>query len=152
MLRAPGCPHRHALALHTFAAACVAAVLLSAGSARAEGVGIGGGGYVSFVFGDRLGFGWGAEGWVIPVLTGEAETSCSSKPRAGVGGTLQLGAINLETMRIVAAVQGGTELGERAGFGVLGEVGVAVHLFDDPRVGVHNGFVFVTPLLVDTFV
>jgi hypothetical protein len=116
-----------------------AAALASAPAVASAETVVSAGLYVSFVFGEQLGVGYGVEGSVLPMLTGPIR-DCGTEPLGGLGGLVQVGGIDDTTLRLVAALHGGGQLARR-GPGVLGELGVAGHVGERPGVGVHTGLV-----------
>jgi hypothetical protein len=93
--------------------------------------------YVSFVFGERFGVGWGFEGGFSYLL--EGADSCGSGQRGGLGFTTQLGGIDGDTFRAVAAVHGGANVVDGDAAPVIdGEAGVALHVNEELGVGIHT--------------
>ena len=93
--------------------------------------------YVSFVFGERFGVGWGFEGGFSYLL--EGGSSCDNGGRGGLGFTTQLGAIDVDTFRAVAAVHGGANVADTMDSPVVdGEAGVAMHVNEEIGVGIHT--------------
>jgi hypothetical protein len=115
--------------------------------AAAQEIWGGAGMYTSFTFGDDyFGVGWGLEAMMSVVLVGGDE--CSNAGQAGLGPTIQVGAINADTFRFVGALHGGGNVGDSEDLPVLdGELGLALHADeDDLAAGVHTGIAVDVPV------
>lgn len=139
-----------------------ALTVLAPGVAHAADVGATVGPYISFVFGDEIGVGWGVETTIL-VAPGSADDSCSDglgDDDWGIGPHIELGAVNVSYFRMVAAVAAGGALDDEESVALLGEAGVALHMTREPaeprpiiatEAGVHTGFVVQSPQFVRGF-
>jgi hypothetical protein len=128
--------------LAAVAAACAA---WTPGDAVAEEVGAAAGPYVSFVFGDEIGIGYGLDAVVL--VAPDAPDCRSGLGRGwGIGPALQLGGINASWFQVVAALAVGGAVPDDDGLGIIGEAGFAAHLAKGERwAGVHTGVSFQSP-------
>ncbi|NUP04435.1 MAG: ferritin-like domain-containing protein [Polyangiaceae bacterium] len=134
------------------AAVAAAAAALFPNTAQAQEVGGGAGLYVSFTFGaERLGVGYGLEGHFLGVLDGRT-SPCGTDGRKGLGGLFQVGGINADTFRFVAAAHGGGEPDGDSMPGFVGELGLAGHYDGEISLGVHTGFLVQSPIFMTAFV
>jgi hypothetical protein len=130
--------------------AAVAALWPTAAEAADVGAGIGP--YVSFVFGDTIGVGWGVE----TVVLVSNDNPCSDglgDGNWGIGPTIKLGAVNLDTFQLVGGVAGGGSLtGDEEGPALVGEVGFVGSRHDKKwSPGLHTGVGVHSPYFVHGF-
>jgi len=110
---------------------------LAPGAAHAADVGVTIGPYLSFVFGEELGIGWGVETTILVAPGGDLCSDGLGDDDWGVGPHLELGAVNLSKVRLVAAVAAGGALADEDSGALLGEAGVAFHMTrEDAEPGV----------------
>lgn len=120
------------------AALALAGRLLFPSPALADPVPVFGGGlYLSFSFGEKVGIGYGIEGYGTLLLAGTE--SCGTPARAAVGPLLRLGTVNLELPRLSLSVAGGAELDDDARVALVGEGGVIYRFGSRSRLGFHVG-------------
>lgn len=157
----PSSPSRRRL-IARLAALSASLAALAPGAAHAADVGFTFGPYLSFVFGEEIGVGWGVDTTVL-VAPGSASDTCSDglgDDDWGIGPHLEIGAVNVSKFRMVAAVAAGGALADEDSMALLGEAGVALHMTREdaePRpiitteAGVHTGFVVQSPQYVRGF-
>ena len=109
----------------------------------------GAGAYLSFVFGEKLGVGYGVEAFGTFLLN--RESSCDSSARSGIGPMVQFGAVDLGRPRLVVAAHGGGEPGNRGGAWVEGELGATFRFGKHRGMGLHTGVALGAPYLAYGF-
>jgi hypothetical protein len=128
--------------LAAIGAACAA---WTPGDAAANDFGVGIGPYVSFVFGEEVGIGYGLDATAL--FAPDAPECQGGLGRGwGIGPTFQFGGINGSTFQLVAALAAGGAVPDNDGLGIVGEAGVALHASRrGSQWGLHTGINFQSP-------
>ena len=107
----------------------------------------GGGLFVGYTFGSGEGFTLGAEGFGTYRFDLQ---SCSSDPRSGVGGSLQLALIGFRDVRTTIAGHAGGEV-LRSALALSGELGASYRFGDHRGFGIHTGLLAESVLVYGAF-
>jgi hypothetical protein len=107
----------------------------------------GGGLFVGYTFGPGRGIELGVEGFGTHRFDLKA---CSSDPRKGLGGSVQLGLIGFRDARVTLAGHGGGELA-RSMSALTGELGATYRFGEHSGFGIHTGIMAETLLLYGAF-
>jgi hypothetical protein len=128
--------------LAAIGAACAA---WTPADAAANEFGIGVGPYVSLVFGEEVGIGYGLDATLL-IAPDAPECNAGLGRGWGIGPTFQLGGINASAFQLVAALAAGGAVPDNDGLGIVGEAGVALLTSKGAsRWGLHTGVSFQSP-------
>lgn len=108
-------------------------------SAIPDNMVIGGGLFVAYHFGERSGFGLGAEAYTTYLVSGEADACGGSRSNAGLGPLLQFGLVNFGDPRLTLALQGGGTFTADTPFSLAAEAGATYHFSAENGFGLHLG-------------
>lgn len=126
--------YRRSLVRRLAALAALSPLLFST-EASAEPV-TGGSFFVSCVFGEKVGWGWGGELFTNFTFNGQG---------GGLGPTIQLSTLGTEAPRLMFGIAGGGNIGHTP-FVAEAELGIAYRYAEKPGYGLHLGLVGAAPL------